>query len=66
MKILLYEVRNEKQILSLRKLEEMTSISKSALQRIESGKVSPTLVQLEVIAKSLNVHINDLYESVYK
>lgn len=44
----------------------MTGISKSTLNNIENGKTSPTLHQLELIAKALNIKISDLYESEYK
>ena len=44
----------------------MTGISKSTLNNIDNEKVSPTLKQLEAIAKALNVKITDLFESEYK
>lgn len=65
MKILLWEQRNIKNI-SLRKLEEKTQICKSKLWRIENGVYSPTIGELELIAKALNIKITDLFESVYK
>ena len=44
----------------------MTDIGKSTLNNIDNEKVSPTLKQLEAIAKALNVKITDLFESEYK
>lgn len=52
--------------LTLTQLSEMTGIGKSTLNNIENGKTSPTLEQLEKIAKALNVRMSELYESEYK
>lgn len=52
--------------LTLKQLEAMTGISKTTLNTIENGITSPTLRQLEVIAKALNMRIGDLYDSDYK
>lgn len=57
----LWECRDANGI-TLRELERRSGISKSALQRIESGKTSPTLDQLDRIAIALNVNITYLYE----
>lgn len=65
MKILLWENRNAKGY-SLIRLAQETCISKSTLNNIENEKVSPTLQQLELIAKVLGVKITDLFESTYK
>lgn len=65
MEIKTWHIRDRKGV-SLEKLSEMTGISKSTLNNIENGKVSPKIIQLELIAKALNVHINDLFESEYK
>ena len=65
MKILINEQRVKKGV-SLRKLSTMTGISKSALNDHENGKPSPTLLQLELIAKALNIRITDLFESDFK
>lgn len=65
MKILINEQRVKKR-LSVRALSEMTGISKSALNDHENGKTSPTLYQLEQIAKALNVRITDLFDSEFK
>lgn len=65
MKILTWQARNSKRI-SLIKLSEMTGISKSTLNNIENEKVSPTLMELEAIAKALNIRITDLFDSKFK
>ena len=65
MEILTWQARTEKN-LTLYQLAELTGISKSALNNIENGKTSPTLRQLEAIAKALNVPMTDLFDSDYK
>ena len=65
MKILLWEIRNRYNI-SLNKLSRQTGISKSTLQRIETGATSPTLDKLELIAKAMKIKITDLFDSDYK
>lgn len=65
MKILLGAIRYGKN-LTLKQLEAMTGISKSTLNNIENEKVSPSLMQLETIAKALGMRITDLFESEYK
>lgn len=65
MKILLWELRNEKG-LSGRKLAEMSGIGKSTINNIENGKTSPKMRQMEALAKALDVGIMDLFESEYK
>lgn len=61
MKILTWQARRNKN-LTLIKLAAVTGLSKSTLNNIENGKVSPTLDELEVIAKALNVKITDLFD----
>lgn len=65
MEILTWQARNNKKV-TLVKLSGLTGISKSTLNNIENGRVSPTIKQLEAIAKALGVKISDLYESQYK
>lgn len=65
MKILLWDIRTRKKI-TLSKLAEKSGVSKSTIQRIESGETSPTISTLEKLAIALNVRISDLYESEYK
>ena len=64
-KVNLREVRNAKG-LKLEAVAAVTGVSKSTLNNIENGKTSPTLANLEKIAKGLGCRINDLYESEYK
>lgn len=65
MEILTWQARNHKKV-TLVKLSDLTGVSKSTLNNIENGRVSPTIKQLETIAKALEVRISDLYESQYK
>lgn len=65
MEILTWQARKDKNV-TLVKLSALTGISKSTLNNIENGRVSPTIKQLETIAKALGVKISDLYESQYK
>lgn len=64
MEIHIAKIRNSKDI-SLRQLAILTGISKTTLNDIENSKVSPTILQLEKIAKGLNVKIHDLISSEY-
>lgn len=65
MEILTWQARNDKNV-TLVKLSGLTGIGKSTLNNIENERVSPTIKQLETIAKALGVKISDLYESQYK
>lgn len=65
MEILTWQARTRRG-LTLKQLEAKTGISKTTLNTIENGLTSPTLWQLETIAKALNVKISDLFESEYK
>ena len=65
MKILTWQARNSKKV-TLVKLSKTTGISKSTLNNIENEKVSPTIAELEAIAKALNMKITDLFDSDYK
>lgn len=65
MKVLVKEIKRKKH-LSLRQMEIMTGVSKSQLARIVSGKSSPTIHTLELIAKGLHLRISDLFDSPYK
>ena len=65
MTIKTWQARSEKNI-TLKQLEKLSGISKTTLNDIENGKLSPTLYQLECIAKALDVKITDLFESEYK
>lgn len=63
--IKLWEIRIAKG-LKLEAVAAVTGVSKSTLNNIENGKTSPTLANLEKIAKGLGCRISDLYESEYK
>ena len=65
LKVNLWEVRTAKG-LKLEAVAVMTGVSKSTLNNIENGKTSPTLANLEKIAKGLGCRISDLYDSEYK
>lgn len=65
MEILTWHMRRERG-LTLIHLSALCGISKTTLNDIENGKTSPTLRQLEQIARALNCRISDLYESEYK
>ena len=63
--VLTWQVR-QKRGLTLRQLEELTGIGKTTLNNIENGLVSPTLNQVEAIARALGVNMSDLYTSDIK
>ena len=65
MKILLGQILYDRKI-SYRQLSIMTEISKSNIENICDGKRFPRIDTLEKIAKALNMHIVDLFESDYK
>ena len=65
MKILTWQARRNKKI-KLIKLSEASGISKSTLNNIENERVSPSMQQMESIAKALNMRITELFESDYK
>ena len=60
-----WEVRTAKG-LKLEAVALLTGVSKSTLNNIENGKTSPTLANLEKIARGLDCRISDLYDSEYK
>ena len=64
-KIKLWEVCTAKD-LKLEAVALLTGVSKSTLNNIENGKTSPTLANLEKIARGLDCRISDLYDSEYK
>lgn len=51
--------------MTLIKLAQVSGISKTTLNDLENGKHSPTLFQLECIAKALDIKITDLFSSEY-
>lgn len=64
-KIMLKEIRTKRKI-TLRQLEAASGISLAALSRIENGKVSPTVYELDRIAIALDVSLWDLIKFVKK
>lgn len=65
MKILLTQIMYEKNV-SVRQLSNMTGIPKSTINNIMIEKYSPTLDNLERIAKALKVGMVDLFDLPYK
>ena len=49
--------------LSVRQVSIMTGVSKSTINRIVNGQVSPTLDTVEQLAKDLHLKVTDLFES---
>lgn len=52
--------------ISVRQLEVMTGISRSTINNIMNERYSPTMENMEKLAKALKISISDLYESPYK
>ena len=65
MKILLSEIMYDKNI-SVRQLSIMSGVPRSTISDIMNEKHSPTLDNMELLAKALKVRITDLFESEYK
>lgn len=65
MEVLVWQAREDKG-LSVRQLAKLTGLSKSTINNIENGRTSPTLWQLEQLAKALDCKITYLFESEYK
>lgn len=67
MKVNIWKIRNERG-LSLDDLEQLTGINRNRINRIEqeNGKYYPNILELEKIAKALDLKIIDLFESNYK
>ena len=65
MKILLSEIMYSKNI-SVRQLSVRSGISKSTIDNIMNEMYSPTMENMELLAKALKVRITDLFESDYK
>lgn len=65
MEIFIWQAR-DKRGLSLRQLEALTGIGKTTLNNMENGRVSPTLTELEAVARALGVKMNDLYKSEHQ
>lgn len=65
MKILLDKIMRDKN-LSTRQVSIATGISKSTINRIANGEISPTADTLELLAKGLKLRISDLINSPYQ
>ncbi|RGZ00611.1 helix-turn-helix transcriptional regulator [Clostridium sp. AM58-1XD] len=65
MKILLKEIRRKKR-LTIREVELLTGISRSAVNRIENEMVSPSMDEMEMLAEGLHMGIVDLFDSDVK
>lgn len=65
MEIYTWQARIKKGM-TLKQLEAATGIGKTTLNNIENGLVSPTLIQLEMIARALGVKMVDLFDSDIK
>lgn len=65
MKILLSEIMYSKNI-SVRQLSVRSGISKSTIDNIMNEVYSPTMENMELLAKALKVRITDSFESDYK
>ena len=65
MKILLDKIMRDKN-LSTRQASIATGISKSTINRIANGEISPSADTLEILAKGLKVRISDLIDSPYQ
>lgn len=52
--------------ITLAELEELSGISRSTISRIERGEVSPTLDELEFIAKALKINPYSLFRFTNK
>lgn len=62
MKVLLGQIMYDKN-LSARQVSIMTGVSKSTINRIVNGQVSPTLDTVEQLAKGLHLKVTDLFKS---
>ena len=67
MKINIWKIRNERG-LSLDDLEQLTGINRNRINRIEqeNRKYYPNILELEKIARALDLKIVDLFGSDYK
>ncbi|MEO2652975.1 helix-turn-helix domain-containing protein [Blautia wexlerae] len=52
--------------ISVRQLSARSGISKSTIDNIMNEVYSPTMENMELLAKALKVRITDLFESDYK
>ena len=52
--------------ISVRQLSRMSGVPSSTINKAMAEDSNPTIHTLEKLAKGLNVHITDLFESDYK
>ena len=57
----LWQIRTAKGY-SLRELEELSGVSKTTIKNFETGKPSPTIETLRLLAAALEVELFDLLE----
>ena len=62
MKILLGDYMYEHN-LTARQVELLTGVSKSTVNRIVNGQISPTMDTMEQLARGLQIPFSSLYES---
>lgn len=60
---LIKDIRKSRDM-TLRELARKTGISKSYLSNIERNEKKPSFEYMVLIAKALNVHLEDLYKEV--
>lgn len=60
MKMYLMDVR-EKKHLSTRKLAAISGVSRSHIQKIESGEANPSIGTMCKLAKALDVSVSELF-----
>lgn len=63
-KYYIYELRNRKNI-SLRKLEELSGVSRSTINNIENGKYDPSVKTLCLIAGALKIRPESLFSYTF-
>lgn len=62
-KIMVKEVRAKKNI-SVRRLAEISGISKTYINEVENGQKNPTIEVLCTLAKALEVPVSDLFQCI--
>lgn len=65
MKIILDQIMYSRN-LSIRQVSMLTGVPKSTIHKIGLGQKSPTMDEMEAIAKGLKLRITDLFLSDYK
>lgn len=62
--IRLWEIRRKRGI-TLKELERLTGLGKTTLNNIENERVSPTIYEVEMICKALEITFKDLIDTEY-